>query len=126
MISLKTLILGTAIAGSLLTPALARAEDAPAMDQGPGHHERFDPKKAFEDSDTDKNGALSMEEFLARHKEKFAEIDADKSGSLTPEELKAYGEKMHGMRQERREERREKRQEKMNGEAPKTEETPTP
>jgi len=127
MISLKTLILGTAMTGVLFAPAMARAEDPASTDHGgPGHHEKFDPRKAFDEADADKNGSLNMDEFLSRHKAKFTEIDADKSGSLTPEEMKAYGDKMHAMRKERREERREKMQEKADGELPKPEGTPTP
>lgn len=116
MTRFKTFVFSAAMAGALFTPVLASAEDAaPAGEGVPPMHEKFDPKKAFEEADTDKNGSLNLDEFLSRHKEKFVEIDADKSGSLTPEELKTYGEKKHAIRKERREERRERMQEKSDG-----------
>jgi hypothetical protein len=110
----KTMILCTALTGALMVPALAKAEDhtaaaveaakaaepvktedaakeAPKADvkAEKGEHKGH---KMFEDADSNKDGKLSKEEFLARHEKKFGEIDANKDGSLTPDEMKAHGE----------------------------------
>lgn len=100
----KHILLGTAMAAMLFIPSLASAEEkAPAADTtvsttvevSTDDHKGMMHKKgeaAFEEADANKDGALSLEEFLNRHKIKFTEIDADKNGSLSREEMKAYGE----------------------------------
>lgn len=88
--TMKSATLAAVLAGALMVPAFAFAQDAEKAPidgkRPPMHH------KAFEGADTNKDGALSLDEFLERHKQKFAEIDTDKNGSLSPEELKAHGE----------------------------------
>lgn len=92
--------LGAALAALFVLPVLAHAESTPATDAAKATT-KMEAKKeammkerasaAFSEADTNKDGSLSLDEFLARHKQKFSEIDADKNGSLTPEELKAHG-----------------------------------
>ncbi len=119
----KTLFLSTVMAAMLLVPAIASAEDAaPAGDSAPTasataegageHHEKMMHKKGkiFDEADTNKDGVLSLEEFLERHKQKFAEIDTDKNGTLTRDEMKAYGEEHRAKMKDRREEFKEKHQ----------------
>lgn len=96
MISMKTMMLGAFLAGALIVPGLAQAEGA-----APGGHESMKmkhdmkvPGKAFEEADTNKDGALDLEEFLARHREKFKEIDTNADGKLSSDEFKAHGEAM--------------------------------
>jgi Ca2+-binding EF-hand superfamily protein len=43
--------------------------------------------KMMERVDTDGNGVITKEEFMARHEEMFAKIDSDNDGSLTKEEM---------------------------------------
>jgi len=58
-----------------------------------------DKAKQFEKLDTDKNGAVSLEEYKAKSKTpdtadaKFAKLDADKNGSVSLEEWSAVGAK---------------------------------
>lgn len=110
----KHTLLGTVMAAMLLIPAMASAEDQPAANDGREmmHNEMMHkmPHHGFEEADTDKDGALSLDEFLERHKKKFSEIDADKSGSLSQDELKTYGEAHREKMKERREEFKEKHQ----------------
>jgi Ca2+-binding EF-hand superfamily protein len=79
---------------------------------------------AFNDADANKDGALSLDEFLVRHKEKFNEIDTDKSGSLTQDEMKAHGAEKRERWKEHREERKDKMMDKGPDDAPKTETAP--
>lgn len=131
--TIKTRVLATAMAAVFLAPAMAMAEDAPASStaatsapaaeapmgdgmMGEGmmgdemRRKMYDPKKNFAEADADKDGFLSLDEFLERHKKKFAEIDANKDGKISPEEMKERGEmmreKMHG-RHERMMDKRE-------------------
>ena len=75
MLPIRTMLLGAFLTGALIAPALAQETDAaPATDGKLHQHEMKMPGKAFEESDTNKDGALDVEEFLARHREKFKEI----------------------------------------------------
>ena len=101
----RTLILAAFMAGIFVLPGIAMAEEtAPAAPEGTKTPVM---QKHFEEADTDKNGTLSLDEFLERHKKKFVEIDADKSGDLTPEEMRAYGEAHREEWKERREKMRD-------------------
>lgn len=44
----------------------------------------------FKKSDTNNDGVISKEEFLARSEKRFNEIDADHDGKISPQEMKAY------------------------------------
>lgn len=55
-----------------------------ALSAGPGV-----AQTAFQRLDTNGNGAISREEFLALRREMFARIDADKSGTITRAEIEA-------------------------------------
>lgn len=113
--TLRSKTLAAALAGALLIPAFAFAEDtaAPAADAAKADDKHPPMHKHFEEADADKNGTLSLDEFLARHKKKFDEIDTDKSGGLSPDEMKTYGES----RREEWKEHREKMKD-MKGDAP--------
>lgn len=102
-------------------PSNATAGDAVSTDQKPEPR----PKKAkgdkagkekkrfnFKDCDTNNDGVISLEEYLAcsprGDKDKFAGMDADKDGKLTREELKAWRDsKKEEFDKKRREHRRE-------------------
>ena len=60
----------------------------------------------FERMDADSDGKVSLEEFLAAHKERFKKIDADGDGYLTPDEMKAARDEMREGMKEKRKERR--------------------
>lgn len=63
-----------------------------------GHHEGGDegkmcPKgKMFEETDTNGDGVVTMDEFMAKSAEKFATMDADKDGSVSQDEFKKHWE----------------------------------
>jgi Ca2+-binding EF-hand superfamily protein len=56
-----------------------------AADVAPPAH---DPRAAFAETDTDKNGVVDRGEFNARIVEVFYFADTDRDGTLTPEEQK--------------------------------------
>ncbi|MGZ9109038.1 MAG: EF-hand domain-containing protein [Micavibrio sp.] len=112
MTSVKTLLLGAFLTGALIAPALAQETDAaPAMDGKPPHEMKM-PGKAFEESDADKDGALDVEEFLARHREKFKEIDTSGDGKISAEEFKTHTDAMREKYKGRREKMIEKMEER--------------
>ena len=55
-----------------------------------------------DDRDTNKDGAISKEEWTARGDKMFAEIDANKDGKITPEETKAHYEAKRAEMEKRR------------------------
>ncbi len=62
------------------------------------HGKRHHHKMEFSDLDSDGNGSVSLDEFLAHHRiwieKKFAKIDADGNGGITEAEMKAARERM--------------------------------
>lgn len=64
-----------------------------------GRHRRPDAKKMSErqvsNLDTDKDGKVSRQEFLARQSEAFSKADTNSDGYVTSEELAARYEKHH-------------------------------
>jgi hypothetical protein len=105
MTSTKTLVLGAIMAAALIVPAAARAENTTAPVSTA--KETMKMKPSFEEADTNKDGSISLQEFLARHEAKFKEIDTNSDGKLTKEEFQAYGESMKKMMDERRERMKE-------------------
>lgn len=105
----------------LFTGAALAAENAPAPEhKAPAGHKAppdgpMYPKMGkkhfrFGECDTNKDGAVSYEEFQAcaspEAKERFDAMDADKDGKVTREEFKAWREKMRMAQEEKRKERR--------------------
>ncbi len=74
-------------------PAFAQENAAPAT--GEQAHAGA-PKGKF--GDTDNDGFISKDEFLAKQAERFGEMDKDGDGKLGEGELKAYYAKMNAMR----------------------------
>lgn len=89
------------VATAILASAPAYAADTvpPASTAAP-KGEKVEGKRVerFKSADTNADGALSREEFLAnaasRAVETFTKIDKDGNGSATREEMKAYGDEM--------------------------------
>ena len=79
MKNLKSMTLAAFLAVFLVSPAFAETPDAEGS-EGKGKH--------WEKVDTDSDGFISEEEFLARHKIVFKELDADTDGKLSKEEMK--------------------------------------
>jgi hypothetical protein len=46
----------------------------------------------FDDTDTNKDGAISKEEWLAKGDKMFSEIDTNKDGKVSQDEMKAHHE----------------------------------
>jgi hypothetical protein len=83
----------TLISSLLIGSATARAEDG--QDRpfgGHGHDGKFFEQK-FEESDMNKDGKLSWDEFKAAHekqlKRRFKRVDANGDGSITKDESEA-------------------------------------
>jgi hypothetical protein len=76
-----------------LTGALALSMLVPAAAAFAGHHEHGemgeDHKSKAYKVDTNKDGMVSKDEFMAAHEKRFEKIDADSDGALSREELKA-------------------------------------
>ena len=75
------------------------------------HHEGGEHKgKRMERVDTDGDGSISKEEFVARHEEMFSKMDTNGDGTLSKEERKAGKEKMREKRKEMHEKRKERKE----------------
>jgi len=64
--------------------------------------------KMFEENDTNKDGAISKDEWRARGDKMFSQTDGNSDGKLTQEETKAHYDKKRAEWKERRAERKEK------------------
>ena len=85
----KILVLSAAILALQAMPVLAE-EGGPKPD---GNHGKG-MDRMFEMQDTNKDGAVSEDEYLAFGKARFAETDANKDGKITKEEIKAHRDAM--------------------------------
>jgi len=75
------LIVAAAVA---LTGLASRAADAPAT-----HDPKYDPRAAFEQTDTNHDGVVDHEEFQQRLTDVYFGADVNKDGFLDPKELTA-------------------------------------
>ncbi|MCD6034280.1 MAG: hypothetical protein K0R63_21 [Rickettsiales bacterium] len=86
---MKTL---TAVLSGIIIAGSAFSAMAETTTTAPKHHR--DPAKMQEKMlaklDTNKNGSISKEEFLANTEKRFAEMDTDGNGSVSKEELEAH------------------------------------
>jgi hypothetical protein len=92
----KTLLLA-AVAFIAMQAIPAHAEEG--APKGKPHH--FD---MFTMQDTNKDGVVTQDEFLAFNKARFAENDADHDGKVTKEEVQAHREQMKEKWQAKRKE----------------------
>ena len=78
-----------------------------------GHHEGMGDKKhsMFEKHDTDGDGMISMDEYMAKAKEKFAKKDTNGDGMISKEEAKEYKEEKREKWKEKREKMKEMKEE---------------
>lgn len=75
-------------------------------------HHGGDKKKAkVVKMDTDENGAVSKEEFMAAQEERFTKMDADGDGSISTDEYKAAAKDWREKRKEMKEKHAEKAEE---------------
>ena len=81
----KRIMMRSTFAVAALVLAGAFARGTTAADMAPP---AYDPRAAFAETDTDKNGVVDRGEFNARIVEVFYFADSDKDGTLTPEEQK--------------------------------------
>jgi hypothetical protein len=80
-------------------PGMDGAASAHCAGMGNGVHK-------FSESDTDGDGKLTKEEFLANAEKRFKEMDTDGNASISPDELSAYRQKSRMMWKQRMMERR--------------------
>ena len=93
----------------MLSAAVLAFQAVPALAEGPHGDKEHRGMKMFEQQDTNKDGVISEEEFVARAKEHFALMDANKDGKITKEESEAAMAQMREKMKERREEMRSQR-----------------
>jgi hypothetical protein len=117
----KIIALGLAVIVLNAYPVMAEEGSSPEKKGG----ERPYKSRMFEENDTDKDGKISKQEYLAGSEKRFAEIDANKDNFLTMEEMKARRDEMRAKMKERRKERAEKKAE-MNKADPASPETKKP
>lgn len=102
----------------MLTAAGLMFQAAPALADGHGDHGEKGAKKAemFKAADTNGDGAISKDEYMARVQtkaaEKFNKKDANGDGSISQEESKAYHDAKRGKMKDKMKEKRESMQEK--------------
>jgi Ca2+-binding EF-hand superfamily protein len=103
MIAMNKLFLMAAVLGGMTMGSTA----VMAHNHVDGDHKGTMMKKV----DTNGDGVISKDEFLARHEEMFNKMDADGDGNLTPGEMK----EARGEMREKMKERMEKRKEMKEG-----------
>lgn len=79
----KILLLGAAVLTLNAIPALAE-------EGGKKHQGGMKMEKMFADQDTNSDGKVSKDEFVAHATKRFEEMDANKDGGVTKEEIKAH------------------------------------
>lgn len=89
-------------------PAISHAEDKPTP---PPAGEHGGPSKMFKDTDTNGDGMMSKEEFMAFHEKRFAEMDSNGDGQISGDEAKAKAKEWREKMNARRKEMQEKKQE---------------
>ncbi len=106
-------------------PAASFAEDKPEPPKGEQEHkgEHKGPGKMFKETDTNGDGQMSKDEFMAFHEKRFAEMDGDGDGQISGEEAKAKAQEWREKMKEKRKEWQEKK-EGMNAPAPTPEDAP--
>jgi Ca2+-binding EF-hand superfamily protein len=82
-------LVGSLAVFGLMSGAAWAAHHEGAEDRDKGHHARM-----FTEKDTDGNGEISLDEWLAGAQARFVKMDADGNGSLTQDEMKAAHTKM--------------------------------
>jgi hypothetical protein len=80
----------------LAAPAMTRAETSAAQNnqQGGNHHQQRDG--FMKRIDTNKDGAISKDEFVAAQVERFSKLDKNSNGILTKDEMRAAREMFAG------------------------------
>jgi len=93
-----TLILGLVACIVMAGNGAVFSQEAESMfeERGPGKLKKMD---------TDGDGQLSLDEYLAGAEKRFGKMDADEDGYLTAEELKEGRKAVRAKRSERREQR---------------------
>lgn len=86
---MKKIVLMTVMGLFVAAPAFAEPGEHHG-DKGPRHEKMME--RMFEKNDTDKDGAISKEEFIKSSEERFASMDADGDGKVTKEEAKKHHE----------------------------------
>jgi hypothetical protein len=91
----------------LLSTALLSLSAVPAFAE---HHEMKDGSKKglFEKHDTNADGVVTQDEYLAHAKTRFTELDTDKDGKITKAESDAHKAEWKEKMKERRETMKEK------------------
>ncbi len=79
----KILLLGAAVLTMNAIPALAE-------EGGKKHHGGMKMEKMFAEQDTNGDGKVSKDEFVAHATKRFEEMDGNKDGGVTKEEIKAH------------------------------------
>lgn len=73
----------------LMLSALALVMAVPVAQAGKHKGGKHHGEKMFEKHDTNSDGVISKDEFMASAEERFAKMDADGNGEITKEEAEA-------------------------------------
>jgi hypothetical protein len=118
-------ILTLAALAMIAVPAASYAEDAAAPADAPkleGEHKgepKDGPGKMFKETDTNGDGMMSKEEFMAFHEKRFGDMDTSGDGQISADEAKAKAKEWREKMKEKRKEWQEKKDAaKPEGEAP--------
>lgn len=100
-------------------PAVSFAQEpaeTPKAEEGKGEHKG--PGKMFKETDTNGDGQMSKEEFMAFHEKRFGEMDSNGDGQISGEEAKAKAQEWREKMKEKRKEWQEKKEGMKEGDAP--------
>lgn len=101
----------------IAVPAASFAEDKPQ-----GEHKG--PGKMFKETDTNGDGQMSKDEFMAFHEKRFGEMDGNGDGQISADEAKAKAQEWREKMKDKRKEWQEKKEGAKDGAPPAPEEAP--
>lgn len=93
----------------LMTVAAVALLSAPALAEHPGGPEGGPPHKGkmFEAMDSNGDGMVSKDEFMAAHMQRFEKMDTNADGNVSKDEIEAHRAAMRAKREEMKQKRQD-------------------